>query len=221
MADKISDGHSEDEAPVGRRGFFGELARELIRPAMESWGALKGESDDDGASGPSSAEADYFGLLRPPGVQNEKVFLGRCDRSGECVVACPANAIRLFPDDGSRVARTPYIDPEDSPCVVCHDLACMSACPSGALQRREATVLDMGIAQVDQETCLRSSGDDCHLCIDSCPLHDMGQTVLDLTMDGRVSVRQESCVGCGCCQRVCPTSPRAIQVFPTVRIGVG
>ncbi len=208
----------DHEAPVARRGFFGELAREIIRPAIETWEAFREPDRATPAAQPDTL--DYRSLMRPPSVRSEATFLEACDRSGECVQACPANAIRLFPEDESRVAGTPFIEVETSPCVVCQDLACMSACPSGALEPRPVEQLDLGLARVDHDVCLRSHEEDCHRCIDACPLHELGHTVLDVLMSGALHVYEDACVGCGCCQRICPTTPRAIRVEPTVRIGI-
>ena len=103
-----------DDSP--RRDFFRQLALELARPVVEFKRGY-----EEGRPAPPSDR-----WLRPPSVEDDDAFLRTCDRSGECVSACPADAVFAHPKDGS-----PYIDPEAQPCVVCVDLACMSACPSG------------------------------------------------------------------------------------------
>ncbi len=218
MAKRPQDG-PDDEGTVGRRGFLGELAREIIRPAIESWEALRGEIAEDDVPAVAAFGVNTSSWLRPPSVASDQAFLNTCERSGDCIRVCPANAIKRLADDGTPAAGTPYIDPEESPCVVCTELACMAACPSGALQPREAADLGMGLARVDHDTCVRSFGDDCQRCVDGCPLHDVGHTVLEITMQGPIHVHEDQCVGCGCCQRLCPTSPRAIRVMPAVAIG--
>ena len=206
MAKRRKTAHDESE-DVGRRDFFGQLLREIARPVVEFREAVRG------ASLPETDAMDLFAgqvFLRPPSVRDDDLFRATCEGSAECVRACPANAIFLNPDDGY-----PAIDPANQPCVICNELACMSACPTGALTPRPAEALGMGIAQVDHDLCLREQGVECRLCIESCPLHERGHVVLDLTLDGRVHVYEEVCVGCGCCVRACPTEPRAMAVLPT------
>ena len=188
----------DDEPDVGRRDFFGQLLREVARPVAEFREAVKEQPPDLPET-----------RLRPPGALHETLFVNTCDQTGECIQACPANAI-LSGADG-----TPYIDPEHQPCVVCVGLDCMAACPSGALMSRSADALGMGLARVDTATCLRSTGEECTRCIQVCPLHETGVNVLDLTLDGSLHVYEDVCVGCGCCVRACPTQPKAIIVEPT------
>src|SRR5689334_13925772 len=77
----------------------------------------------------------YRPILRPPGALPEPEFLKTCFRSGSCADACPAHAIVLRPAAaGDEQRATPYVDPDLSACVVCDELACMKACPSGALR---------------------------------------------------------------------------------------
>lgn len=189
---------------VGRRDFIGQLFRELARPLVEFRKAVRGVPAEEPV--PSEATPTW---LRPPSVTNEWLFLATCERSGECVRACPANAIRRF-EDG-----TPYISPAEQPCVICNDLACLKACPSGALKPVPPTALDMGVARVNEALCLRAHGVDCRACIEGCPLSDVGIRVLEVRLDGRIWVDEMACVGCGCCVRACPTEPRAMTVVPS------
>lgn len=150
-------------------------------------------------------------VLRPPGAQPEKKFLDTCYRCGNCIDVCPAKAIR--PTTGMKVDQTgtPYIDPDLAACVVCDELACMKACPSGALKLvPEPSQINMGLAVVDQQVCVRSHGTHCTLCVDKCPF---GTSAIQL-VDGKVEVIAAGCVGCGSCQFYCPTTPKAIVVHP-------
>ena len=51
----------------------------------------------------------------------------------------------------------PYIEPDESACVMCTPLACMHNCPSGALLPIVADFIDMGVAVWHESTCLRSA----------------------------------------------------------------
>ncbi|MCK6485585.1 MAG: 4Fe-4S dicluster domain-containing protein [Phycisphaerae bacterium] len=161
-------------------------------------------------------------LMRPPGALPENAFLETCLRCGQCADACPAHAIALHPPAGEPIDGTPFVDANVAACVVCDELACMKACPSGALRLVGRLEIRMGLAVVDHTKCLRSNDEDCRICIDRCPL---GATAIRIE-DGRVRVLApeddpengrlgEGCVGCGVCQLYCPTRPRAIIVTPT------
>ena len=159
-------------------------------------------------------------LLRPPGALDEPAFAQACSRCGDCVRVCPAQCIVI---DEAIAGGLPYIEPRQSPCVVCEDLSCMKACPTGALSLVEsAQQIQMGRAEVDHNRCLRNSPgevDDgvidadsqvqpCRLCVDDCP---MGSEAIGIDDQSRVEVRS-GCVGCGVCERVCPTEPASIAV---------
>lgn len=149
-------------------------------------------------------------VVRPPGALPEKKFLDTCYRCGNCIEVCPARAIRPLSGPNVDQTGTPYIDPDLAGCVVCEELACMKACPSGALRLVEPGQIRMGLAEVSREQCVRSRGADCTLCVDKCPL---GPRAIRLEA-GRVEVLPSGCVGCGSCQFYCPASPKAITVHP-------
>ena len=92
---------------------------------------------------------------------------------------------------------TPYIVATQQACVVCDDLSCMKACPSGALHLVAKEQIAMGTAHVDLATCVRSRGEPCRECVDRCPI---GESALALDARGRVDVRS-GCVGCGVCEQ--------------------
>lgn len=146
--------------------------------------------------------------LRPPGavVQSEMATL--CSRCGKCVAACPAKCIKL---DAEVAGGLPHIVARESPCVVCDDLSCMKACPTGALKLVESIAsIRMGIAAVDHACCVRTLGEHCTLCIDPCP---MGEAAIGIDAHNQVQVRP-GCIGCGICERACPTEPASIWVMP-------
>lgn len=151
-------------------------------------------------------------VLRPPGALPEKEFLDTCYRCGNCVDVCPARAIRTTSSDDLERAGTPYIDPDLSACVVCDELACMKACPSGALKLVDRPeTIRIGLAVVHHERCVRSRGEDCTLCIEKCPF---GERAITLNDRGAIEVLASGCVGCGVCQFYCPPAPKAIRIDP-------
>ncbi|GMU35329.1 MAG: 4Fe-4S dicluster domain-containing protein [Planctomycetia bacterium] len=154
-------------------------------------------------------------MLRPPGAIEERDFLETCFRCGSCVDACPANSIVAIASSDERLNGTPQVDPAVQACVICDELACMKACPSGALKLVDRFEIRMGLAVVDYEVCVRTAGEDCRICVERCPL---GETAIGIDDEGRVVVVDpgatgRGCTGCGVCEQYCPTRPmRAIRI---------
>jgi ferredoxin-type protein NapG len=200
-----------DDKPLARRRFFREGLGELLRPlakAFEPMQKVAQQLADLDQPAPEPVRQPELHWLRPPGALFEQQFRDQCQRSGECVRVCPAKAIKLD-YGGVRGEGVPYIDPDEMPCVMCTGLFCMTACPSGAIQQALPEYIDMGVAVWKEHYCLRSSGDNCTICIDRCPV---GARALTLVV-GKVSVK-EGCTGCGVCQHDCPTSPKSIVITP-------
>jgi MauM/NapG family ferredoxin protein len=191
---------SDDGMPHDRRAFFREAFARFVQPVAEYLDTQIG----------THLPAEKV-LLRPPGALPEAAFLETCLRCGNCVDSCPADAIQPLQSDQSNLAGTPYIDPDDQPCVVCDSLECMQVCPSGALQKLSVHEIQIGLAEVNYSVCLRSNGVDCLDCVDSCPI---GETAIRLDSEKRVEVLSTGCIGCGVCQYQCPTTPKSIVVRP-------
>jgi ferredoxin-type protein NapG len=115
--------------------------------------------------------------------------------------------IRLDPTAAHGV---PYIDADLAACAVCESLACMPACPSGALVPTPLFQIRMGTAVWRETSCIRTHGEECRACVERCP---MGTAAIDV-VDNRIEINPDGCVGCGMCQQVCPTGPKSIQVIP-------
>ena len=225
-----SEGGSDDSSRFHRRGFFREGFRQFFRPLADAVADTVQErldrvglpreedwSDVPGGGGPppyvptSEPPADGT-VLRPPGALEEHDFLDRCLSSGHCVNACPVSAIKMGRSDDPREDEKPFIDPESQACVVCDELSCMNVCPSGALLPVPKEEIRMGMAIVETDVCLRSSGEDCQICVDKCPL---GAVAISIPYEGAtIHVHDPGCTGCGVCQMYCPTEPRAIRIEP-------
>jgi ferredoxin-type protein NapG len=127
------------------------------------------------------------------------------------VAACPVHAlVPLRSADPSRDG-TPQLIPSQRACVVCDDLSCMKACPSGALTLVPRESIRIGLAVVHHGDCRRSFGEPCRECVDRCPF---GPTAIGFDAKGQVTVLADGCTGCGVCELYCPTNPRAITVLP-------
>jgi ferredoxin-type protein NapG len=169
------------------------------------------------------ARAVPAGWARPPGALDESEFLAACVRCGQCVRACPYDALKLS-ELGARVPTgTPYFEPRKVPCEMCPDIPCVPACPTGALDRQLQQIdkARMGLAVlVDQETCLNFQGLRCDVCYRVCPAIDKAIT-LEPRHNPRTgkhtmfipTVHSEHCTGCGKCEKSCVLEEAAIKVF--------
>lgn len=199
MADNPSD------TPHDRRAMFRLGLKRLVSPLAEFIEQRLPAAD-------SGSSPTYREVLRPPGALPEAEFLTRCYRCGNCVEVCPAKAIHPMNRQDIERAGTPYIDPDLAACTLCDQLACMKACPSGALQVvADKRQIKMGTATVDRYVCLRRSSDLCTICLDVCPI---GREAIDISDGGELQVNPSACVGCGVCQYNCPVRPRAITIDP-------
>ncbi len=155
-------------------------------------------------------------LLRPPGAQAEADFLAACIRCGQCVEACPYDTLKLATAAEGAAAGTPYLVARDIPCYLCQnygEMRCIPACPTGALQPvAQKSEVRMGVAVIDENTCLAFNDVICRACWHACPFPD---AAIELDLRGRVFVHPEACVGCGLCERACITEPSSIVIVPT------
>ncbi|HYK81733.1 MAG TPA: 4Fe-4S dicluster domain-containing protein [Gemmatimonadales bacterium] len=184
------------DAPASdRRGFFRETLGRLLREA-----ATRTEQ--------RMAPRRYF---RPPGAGEEIAFLASCTRCGDCLPVCPVHAIIKAPPAAGLAAGTPMIDPGVQACIVCADMPCAHACPTGALVVPATgwTDLHMGRLELDPERCITFHGVACGVCARACPV---GERALALDAGGHPVIRVEGCVGCGVCVTACVTSPSSLRL---------
>jgi MauM/NapG family ferredoxin protein len=149
--------------------------------------------------------------LRPPGMMQELLLQHYCIRCGKCVEACPAEAIFPLGAAWGKAKGTPAIDARKQPCVLCDGLQCTHVCPSGALIPVYANRdVDMGLAVLDPARCVTHKGEACDVCVATCPIPG----AIAVAADGKVTIVDDACVGCGLCEHVCPTEPASVRVTP-------
>jgi len=168
------------------------------------------------------ARGEPAGVIRPPASGLSARFTRLCVRCGNCVRACPNGIIR-FGGTGTGWAGVlaPEVSFERDYCPA-SCTACGQVCPTGAIPRfkkETKSTVPMGRAEVDMQSCLLGEGRECGACAGACP-HEALELVWDkVEMVSRVVVNAKACTGCGYCEYVCPSEPKAICVKALKRVG--
>jgi len=167
--------------------------------------------------------------LRPPGALKEEDFLKTCIKCGLCVEACPYDTLLLAKPGDHKPLGTPYFIPRDIPCYMCPDIPCVPVCPTGALDESSVTTngelditeADMGLAVIDDNSCIAFWGIQCDACYRACPL--LGEAISVIYEKNERTgkhaflkpiVHADVCTGCGLCEKACVTEKPAIFVLP-------
>lgn len=165
-------------------------------------------------------------LLRPPGSLEEKEFLKRCVKCGECMKVCITNGLQptLF-EAGLEGIWSPVLVPRIGYCEYRCTL-CGQVCPTGAIKKvdlREKAKIRIGLAMIDKGRCLPyAHSTACIVCEEVCPTPKKAiwfEKARAKDREGRERelkqprVDLELCIGCGICETKCPVIDRpAISV---------
>ncbi|MBF0530569.1 MAG: 4Fe-4S binding protein [Deltaproteobacteria bacterium] len=125
------------------------------------------------------------GLVRPPGALNEKAFLARCTKCGQCLRICPTNVIQpAMWEAGWEGLWTPALNFRigSSGCQL-NCVACGHVCPTAAIRPLSLDEklgrgrfaaqgpIRLGMAAVDRTRCLPWAVDrPCLVCQELCPV---------------------------------------------------
>ncbi len=156
-------------------------------------------------------------LIRPPGSLDEKDFLKRCVKCGECMKVCTTNGLQpTLLEAGLEGIWSPVLIPRIGYCEYRCTL-CGQVCPTGAIRQLpldEKVKVKVGLAMIDKGRCLpHAHGIPCIVCEEVCPTPKKAiwfDEVRVKDREGReVALQQprvdlELCIGCGICETKCP-----------------
>ena len=152
-------------------------------------------------------------LLRPPGALPEEDFLARCVRCGECMAACPTNALQpIWLEAGLTGIFSPVLMPRQGACSpTCN--ACGIVCPTHAvrpLPLPDKLWAKIGTAVILKEKCIAwEQQKKCVICDEVCPYN----AIIFREEEGNSAVvpevKEERCTGCGLCEHHCPVQNQA------------
>lgn len=169
-------------------------------------------------------------MLRPPGAIKEEDFISTCIKCGMCVEACPFDTLQLAKPGDNKPLGTPFFIPRDIPCYMCNDIPCVPVCPTGALdilsvsnEKKELDIdlAQMGVAVIDDSSCIAFWGIQCDACYRACPI--LGDAItIEYSKNERTGkhafmkpvINTDVCTGCGLCERACVTEKPAVFILP-------
>lgn len=190
------------EFDPGRRAVIGATAASAAGLVLLNTGVARAQAPD---------------LIRPPGVApKEEEFLAQCIRCGQCVEACPGNALHpVWLGMSWEAFWTPALVGRLGGCdAECN--RCGQVCPSGAIPNltlAEKKTQVMGTAVVDDSICIN-----CMVCEPVCQPKAIDRIQIKKGGGSKPlpRVNPDLCTGCGRCEFVCPAPP-SIKVFAAAR----
>jgi ferredoxin len=207
-----SEAVSEGSTNLSRRAF-------ILKGSALALGIVGAGHFFGGLGGPIRSLArtnrSMEGAILPPGAMDAEHFMAKCTSCQLCTLNCPTKVIQPSP----YVLGPVHLEFDHGACHLDCTL-CNAICPSGALQPlslEDKQWLKIGEASCDTPKCrVIKENIACALCIKACPK----DAIFTLPASNGLEVPEVAafhCIGCGACQFVCPTTPKAITVTGTAQ----
>jgi len=153
-------------------------------------------------------------VITPPGSINQQHFVEACTACHLCVDVCPTRVIQpSIMQYGNKGILQPALDFQVGYCENECNL-CGKVCPTGAIQPlllEFKKTVKIGQVSLKSDLCIVfDRKEKCGVCVEICPT----KAITPLEIEGLIhpEVEQDLCTGCGACQFVCPTEPKALVV---------
>lgn len=155
-------------------------------------------------------------LVTPPGSVSLKHFNAYCEACHLCASNCPTKVITpAWIDYGITGILQPRLDYTKAYCLYeCN--TCSQVCPTGAIRpvtKNEKKLIQIGISHFVEKNCIvADKGKECAVCNEYCPTKAV--QLVPYKNGLRIpKIKEDICVGCGACEKVCPAAPnKAIYV---------
>lgn len=154
--------------------------------------------------------------IAPPGAISHEHLQRHCTSCHLCVSKCPSNVLKpAFMEYGLGGMMQPVVYFAKGfcnyDCTVCGDV-----CPNGAIQPltvRDKHLTQMGYVVFIQDFCIvQTEGTSCGACSEHCPTQAISMVPYKTGGLTIPKVNVDICVGCGGCEFICPSRPRAVHI---------
>ena len=149
--------------------------------------------------------------LTPPGSLSFDHYAKRCTGCQLCVSECPNGVLR--PTTDLMHLMLPEMSYERGFCRP-ECTRCSEVCPAGAIKlvdKDEKSSIQIGHAVFVQKNCVAvTDGVDCGNCERHCPTGAIEMVAVNEDDDESPwvpAINEETCIGCGACEYVCPARP--------------
>jgi polyferredoxin/Pyruvate/2-oxoacid:ferredoxin oxidoreductase delta subunit len=177
----------------------------------------------------SASNSLNHALIRPPGSLEEKEFLKRCVKCGECMKVCITNGLQpTFLEAGFEGLWSPVLVPKIGYCEYRCTL-CGQVCPTGAIKKlplEDKVKVKIGLAMIDKGRCLPyAHSTPCIVCEEVCPTPKKAVWFEEAVVRDRQGrerrlqqprVDLDLCIGCGICEAKCPVKSQPAIYVTTV-----
>ena len=147
----------------------------------------------------------------PSGALSIKNLTSHCTACQLCISVCPNHVLK--PSGNLMTLMQPEMGYERGFCRP-ECTKCSSVCPTGAIHpitKEEKTTIQIGHAVWEKDCCIVNSDNvECGNCARHCPTGSIQMVPKDPNDPKSLKipiVNEETCIGCGACEHLCPSRP--------------